>query len=271
MFFSKNSNKEGREVRKPYIGITGFISLSGVLNVLGAIPADTDRLVMVGVLASMKTLQGITNTRNNRYPTRNTIAGIFPDHPRALNLIHYNTKEHDTLGDQLVAMTEVGGMNLHGFQLNIAWPSLRTLKEYHKQNPTKQIVLQVGGHAFSMVDHSPEQLAAKVVPYDEVVEYLLLDPSGGHGKPFDPERARDYLDALKMKNLDMGLGVAGGLSSTTLYLLEPLINEFPDLSIDAEGLLRTPGDHLDLDAAGAYLRKAFMMFQSISLKSPVTC
>lgn len=242
------------------MGITGFMSLYEVLHVLSALPADANRLVMIGVLASLKTMRGIKNKWPNRYPAMDEIAGIFPDHPLALNLIHYNTKEKETLGDQLVAMTEFGGANMHGFQLNIAWPSLDVLAEYRKAYPAKQIVLQVGGHACEMANHSPEQLAARVADYDESVEYALLDPSGGYGKPFDPERVRDYLLALKAKNLEMGLGVAGGLSPATLNLVEPLAREFPDLSIDAEGRLRTPKDHLDLNAVRDYLRKTFLIF-----------
>lgn len=247
-------------MRKPYIGITGFMFLNDALHVLNAVPANANRLVMIGVLASLKTMRGIQNKWPNRYPTMDKIAGIFPDHSSALNLIHYNTKEKETLGDQLIAMTKFGGRNLHGFQLNIAWPSLDVLAEYKKAHPAKQIVLQIGEHAFEMVNHSPEQLAARVAEYDEVVEYVLLDPSGGYGKPFDPERARDHLLALKAKNLGLGLGVAGGLSPATLNLVEPLVREFPDLSIDAEGRLRTPEDHLDLAVSSEYLRKAFAMF-----------
>ena len=58
----------------------------------------------------------------------------------------------------------------------------------------------------------------------------------------------------------MGLVVAGGLSPTTLHLVQPLIEEFPDVSIDAEGRLRDHEDHLDLQVAGQYLSKAFKMF-----------
>lgn len=249
-------------MRKPYIGITGFMSLGDTLSVLGALPANTDRLVMVGVLASLKTMRGIQNKWPNRYPAMDKIASIFPNHPRALNLIHYNTKEKDTLGDQLVAMTKFGGANMQGFQLNIAWPSLDVLRGYRKEYPMKQIVLQIGGHAFETVNHSPEQLASRITEYAEVAEYVLLDSSGGLGKPFDPERARDYLLALKAQNLGVGLGVAGGLSPTTINLIEPLAKEFPDLSIDAEGRLRTQEDHLDLNVASEYLRKALTIFDN---------
>lgn len=247
-------------MKSPYIGITGFMSLDDVLHVLNSAPVDARRLVMVGVLASLKTMRGIQNKWPNRYPTMDKIADIFPDRPRALNLIHYNTKELDTLGNQLIAMTNYGGPNLHGFQLNIVWPSVDVLRAYREVYPTKQIVLQIGGHAFEMVNHSPEQLATRVVEYDGLAEYVLLDPSGGYGKPFDPERARQYLVALKEKNLDVGLGVAGGLSPTTLNLVEPLAKEFPELSIDAEGRLRTPEDYLDLKLASEYIRKAFLIF-----------
>lgn len=247
-------------MRKPYIGITGFMSLGDALYVLGVVPTNASRLVMIGVLASQKTMRGIQNKWPNRYPTMDKIASIFPDHPQALNLIHYNTKEKDTLGDQLVAMTEFGGVNMHGFQLNIAWPSSDVLAEYKKACPAKQIVLQVGGHALEMVNHSPEQLAARVSEYDGIADYVLLDPSGGQGKPFDPERACEYLLAIKAQNLGMGLGVAGGLSPTTLKLIKPLVNKFPDLSIDAEGRLRTQEDHLDLNLSREYLCEAFLMF-----------
>lgn len=247
-------------MKTPYIGITGFMSLDEALHVLNSVPVNTRRLVMVGVLASLKTMRGIQNKWPNRYPTMDRIAGIFPDHPRALNLIHYNTKELDTLGDQLVAMTNYGGPNLHGFQLNTTWPSPDVLRIYREAHPTKQIVLPIGGRAFEMINHSPEQLATRVAGYDGLMEYVLLDPSGGYGKPFDPERARQYLITLQEKNLDVSLGVAGGLSPATLNLVEPLAKEFPDLSIDAEGRLRTQEDHLDLRIASEYIRKAFFIF-----------
>ena len=247
-------------MRKPYIGITGFMSSDDALHMLDVVPTHSNRLIMVGVLASLKTMRGIQNKWPNRYPAMDKIARIFPKHPGALNLIHYNTKEKETLGEQLVAMTEFGGANMHGFQLNIAWPALDVLAEYKKAYPAKQIVLQVGGHAFEMVNNSPEQLAEQVAEYDEVAEYVLLDPSGGYGKPFNSERAREYLLALREKNLRIGLGVAGGLSPTTLNLVEPLVREFPDLSIDAESRLRTPEDRLDVNLGRAYIQKASSMF-----------
>jgi len=247
-------------VKHPYIGVTGFTSQSEVVSVLGSVPKDADRLLMVGVLASQKTLRGQKNKWPNRYPEVGFISEIFVRNRWVLNLIHYNTKEPESLTEQLIEMTRLGGQNLEGFQLNLAWPSRDAILAYHKVCGGKFIVLQIGGKAFEMVNHSPKELAEKVSLYEHVVDYVLLDPSGGYGVPFDTEKARTYLDALRGYNLDLGLGVAGGLSPTTLNLIEPLISDFPDLSIDAEGRLRDSGDNLDLSIASQYVQGACNLF-----------
>lgn len=250
-------------MKNPYIGITGFMSLVDAQRVLETISIDTERLLMIGVLASLKTVKGIQNKWPNRYPSMAAIAGIFPEHPLALNLIHYSTKEVDTLVEQLIAMADFGGVNLHGFQLNVIWPAPAILRAYRKQEATKQIVLQIGSRAFELVNHSPEQLAAKVAEYEGLVEYVLLDQSGGYGSLIDPERASDYLRALKANSLSMSLGIAGGLSPDAISVIEPLAKEFPNLSIDAEGRLRTAEGHLDLELASQYVSKALAIFGSI--------
>lgn len=251
-------------MNKPYIGITGFMSIKEAIEILRLVPPLADRLIMIGVLASSKTIKGIKNKWPNRYPVVEEITEIFPNHPLALNLIHYNTKEPETLFGQLVKMTMLGGLNLHGLQLNIAWPSPTILKKYRSNYPNMQIVLQIGRRAFEMIGDSPKQLATKVTKeYIGLADYVLLDPSGGYGKPLDTRCVRNYLKALKEKNLEMGLGVAGGLSPATLNLVKPLVKDFPKLSIDAEGRLRSQNDSLDLNVAKEYIHKSLKMFENI--------
>lgn len=253
-------------MQRPYIGITGFMTQDEVLSVLDAMPASSDRLVMVGVLASQKTIfLGLQNKWPNRYPGPNDIAAIFPNHPLVLNFVHYNTKEPETLLEQMLRVTELGGPNFQGFQLNVKWPSPQVLEEYRRQHPGMRIVLQVGGGAFKAVNDSPQILAAKVADeYDGLADYLLLDPSGGFGKPFDTARAREFLNALRERGVErfLGLGVAGGLSPTTLNLVEPLVDDFQALSIDAEGRLRDESDTLNQDVAKEYVSMALQIFAS---------
>ncbi len=253
-------------MQKPYIGITGFMAREEVQSVLDIIPKDSQRLLMIGVLASQKTLIGVTNKYPNRYPHRNQIAHIFPMphlNPSALNLVHYNTKDPTTLLAQMKEVTEVGGPNFKGFQLNMAWPPVETLLKYRYWCPWgTKIVLQVGSHAFEVAGrHSPDLLAKQVHEYSTMINYVLLDLSGGLGMSLDAKKLRPYLDALKSKiDSDIGIGVAGGLSPTTLHLIEPLLEDFPDLCIDAEGRLRDKDDNLDLNLAGDYVRQALSMF-----------
>lgn len=248
------------EIRKPYIGITGFMRPEEVAAVLEALPESPIRVVMVGVLASWKTLNGIPNKYPRLFPRIEHISNIFPNHPFAVNLIHYSTDEPSTLSDQLVRLTGLGGPNLHGFQLNIVWPDIESLEAYRRQHSETRIVLQIGSKAFSMIEDSPPMLVAKVSEYIDLVTDVLLDPSGGRGQPFNTGQAREYLYALRERDSDIGLGVAGGLGPSTLELVEPLLLEFPELNIDAQGQLRNQEGDLDLERAITYLLKALQMF-----------
>lgn len=247
--------------KKPYVGVTGFMFPDQVIKSLENIDfKKADRLLMVGVLASSKTIQGLTNKWPHRYPLFERIKDIFQKNEDCLNLVHYNTKQPDDLLAQLVQITDEVGPVLNGFQLNIAWPSPKTLESYKKLYPEKTIVLQIGGHAFAEVSNEAKYLALRVRrDYSGLVDYVLLDPSGGLGQPFNPENMRKYLYELQ-KYPGPEVGVAGGLSPTTLHLLEPLIKDFPDISIDAEGRLRTKEDNLDIETTRDYIQKSLDMF-----------
>lgn len=54
-----------------------------------------------------------------------------------------------------------------------------------------------------------------------LIDYVLLDLSGGKGKMLDPKKLKDYLAAIDKESgfHDMGVGVAGGLSWDTMYFI----------------------------------------------------
>lgn len=201
-------------MRRAYVGVTGFMDRHEAEEALEAMPYG-DRLLMIGVLASDKTRQGMPNKYPNRYPKIADIASIFPDHKLALNMIHYHTKERKNLYGQLAEMTFVGGHNVHGLQLNIAWPDQKELERYRKSFPLMQLILQVGNHALDEIGNSPRELSSKIGDYAGLIDYVLIDPSGGQGKALDPAQARDYILALKTRGPRIVLGVAGGLSPHT--------------------------------------------------------
>ena len=249
-------------MKKSYIGVTGFMSRAEVDAVLTAIPAGAERLLMVGVLVSSKTMEGIPNKWPKRYPSAGQIAGIFPDHPLALNLVHFNTKDPNDLLAQMLKVTELGGENFHGFQINIKWPNPHTLWQYKQKHPEKIIVLQCGEAALEEMDCNPIVFASVADNYKETCQYLLIDPSGGLGKPLNPHKGLEYLKELNARVKHMSFGIAGGLSPAILEdLMGPIVKVYPSTSIDAEGRLRDGDDNLDVAVAKDFVSKAYALLQ----------
>lgn len=245
-------------MKKSYVGVTGFMRKIEVEIAIKSFSEHIgdERDFMVGVLASAKTLTGKPHIKfPNRYPTLQEIPDLFFDDSRVLNLLHYGTRDPSTLLEDLIRLTKTSGKNMHGFQLNAIWPSLKTIKEYKKLYPKNQIVLQIGSQALKEINDSSEELVSKVKEYDRVVEYLLLDPSGGKRISLDPNIMRGYLDSLTQANLSINIGIAGGLCAETLGSIELLLRDFPGLSIDAEGCLRDKSDDLHMSKVNSYFRE----------------
>ncbi|HWN40955.1 MAG TPA: hypothetical protein VNW71_01975 [Thermoanaerobaculia bacterium] len=233
----------------PYLGITGFTTAAQVREALALVPPTSRRLVMVGVLASRRTCAGLPERSPRRLPAVEAIPGIFLDHPLALNLVHYYTDEPATLGRQLADLAGRSGPNLHGFQINGIVPTRADLEEIRSERPALRIVLQM---LLGLLASSPREAARRAQDVAGLVDDVLLDVSGGQGRPLDPEGVLPYLRALS--DMGFGLGVAGGLSAANLHLLEPLLAELPDLSFDAETCLRDEEDRLDLERVREYVR-----------------
>ena len=72
-----------------------------------------------------------------------------------------------------------------------------------------------------------------------------------------------FTRAIKQRFPELGITVAGGLGPQTVCLAKPIIDEFPDLSIDAQGKLRPSGsalDPIDWNMAETYLTEALKLF-----------
>lgn len=247
---------------KPYIGVTGFTTRQEVEEALSAMPGNSQRLLMVGILASYKTLNGRAPGNPKRYPDIHAIKNIFTDHPQALNLIHYNTKETEDLMSQLNSLTEEGGSCLHGFQLNICWPPDWQLIRFRENNPDMRIVLQISEKAFGAAEYSAKKLCSQINNYKDSITDVLLDSSGGTGKTLRPDFMNYYISAIRSLCPNIGIGVAGGLSSNTPHLIEAVALHYPDVSIDAEGRLRNiANDTLEIESVKLYIKRSLSILQ----------
>jgi phosphoribosylanthranilate isomerase len=240
--------------RTPYIGVTAFMNRDQVEDALWAIPSNTNRKLMIGVLASSTTLSELPNKLPGRFPPINSIRDIFIDHPLAFNVVHYASHARTTIAEQLVRIVALAPELIHGIQLNMVWPDPDAIALFKKTHPDVQIILQVGTKAFDEIGRDKDQLHDRLKTYEHIIDYVLLDDSGGYGKQMDTQFLIELMRKLKASGIDMHIVVAGGLSSSNLSLLEPIIDEFPDVSIDAEGNLRDhQKDCLDMDLVRKYI------------------
>lgn len=251
-------------MHKPYIGVTGIMTPQERRAVTSAFGIPRTHHLMRGVLVSPKTLAGGTNKYPHRYPPIGEVHKIFDKTAGVFNCIHTTEDEQKPLNGHLMRIINACGSNVHGFQLNMCWPSVKELAEFHENTFFGyRVVLQVGRRAMEQVDYQPPLLVERLREYREVIHDVLIDGSGGKGIPLDVAKTCDYLQAIEDWEPDLGKGFAGGLSAKTLYsLANTILMRFPNASIDAEGALRhRESDDLDLILASAYLEEAQAMLR----------
>jgi phosphoribosylanthranilate isomerase len=245
--------------KKGYIGITGFTSRPEIKEVLGS--QKFNRPIMIGVLATEKTLNGIEKKNNhNRYPKIGLVKDIFPKKSLGvINLVHYSTESKDGLLKQLIELTKLCGNNLDGFQLNTPWPPISSIKEYKSQYHEKTIVLQMGTTAFNLLRCDTGKIFQKLKDYEDYIDYIIFDFSGGKGKQLDIGITNKCLSLAKKFNISTSIIIAGGLNDSNIKMVKPIIEKFPEVGIDAESGLRNSKDFLDINKAQRYLKECFVM------------
>lgn len=112
---------------------------------------------------------------------------------------------------------------------------------------------------------TPCQIAVGIRAYGDSIGYVLIDPSGGRGMPFDLESSIATYSELKEQCPQVTVGFAGGFTGENVaQRLKEMIQHLGDdhFCIDAEGGLRdkiTPAygdDLLNMEKVREYLQSA---------------
>lgn len=252
----------------PYIGITDFTNISQVLEMLRIFnryrEPGLNRRLHVGVMMSQKTLLGLPTKWADAMPRKETIADIFGSQ-KAMNCLHYADYEAVDVVKNLTAAIKWGGDGMTALQLDMCWPDPDMVAEAVLQSgQSLEVILQVGKRALEEEGNDPEKVVRRIEKYAHLVEYVLLDKSSGKGLGMDAEGLRPFIRIVDRHLPHVGVTVAGGLGPTSMQLVEPLLEEFPNLNIDAQGKLRQSGnalDPIDWNMAGQYLIRALDLFQ----------
>lgn len=110
-----------------------------------------------------------------------------------------------------------------------------------------------------MTEYSATQVGEVLDRYEGLIDHVLFDASHGTGKEMDTDALRPFIEQATERDW-LGVGVAGGLNPERVSQhIEPLLEEFPDLSFDAEGQLHVNDDGsrgLNINQTRAYLKAA---------------
>ena len=248
-----------------YIGITGFKEDYEVKDVAeqylrrgflgsGAEFTQKTHKAMFGFLCSAKRLsdktkQGRLSPRAQDLGclTRSVPNGIIP-------MVHYFTENRRNLAEEVKQVFMIDGLYennyCRGIQINMPWPDIDQVEAIRKEFPDMDIVLQLPNKTLSEAHRAKE--------YKELVQYCLIDPSGGKGQKISDK----YLDLVSMLHKSMPntrIGIAGGLSGFNVKeTMEQVYQTFKEpFCIDAEGRLRTEDKtRLNLKNTAKYVNAA---------------
>jgi hypothetical protein len=198
-------------------------------------------------MMSRKTLLGEPTKWASVFPKKEIVSDIL-SHPNVYNCLHY--ADYGDLGvdanlvDTLHCVADYGGSHLDAIQLDMIWPDPRALERFKKAKEC-ELILQIGKRAFRDISSDASLLVSKLGEYNGIVERLLFDMSGGEGREMQTEWLLSYLRIAREHFSGFSFGVAGGLGPYSVHLLEPLLSEFPHISIDAQGQLRNSANSMD--------------------------
>ncbi len=227
---------------------------------------------MAGTPMSSASLRGLKVRRPKRTLNTDEVRGVYSSIQRpkregldrdwfddnVFRVVHFNSEGPAVidaellLTDQMIHIPDDGreasiiDQFIEGYQINGALPEPEKLTWFRKKQMwgKMDIILQIGDLAMKKASKDPENLAVLIESYKDTIDYVLWDPSEGHGVALDAEFARPYLRAIRKHCPYLGLAVSGKLGPKTMNLAWPLLAEFPDLSFDTESEIRDGNDNL---------------------------
>jgi len=225
-------------MKAPYVGITGFKTAREVKGVLDS--WDPSKFhgfrLMLGFLCSAQRLAYITergrvspaakdlsklvreahmNTRSVDLPR---LAKGLP--PTVLPMIHYHTTNREGLAEEVNNLFNMNHLYRDSFcralQINMTWPDVDQIKKIKDRYPEMEVLLSITGTAIK--GKTPGEIADRAATYDGLVDYVLVDPSGGRGVSFDHRQCSEIMKGVRERMPETAIGVAGGFSGDNVYL-----------------------------------------------------
>ncbi len=251
----ESGNSEVERVYERYSGVCDVISpeqARAMAEELRKNRKNPDRKVMIGSMAGHFTLRPDKDDPGEQrsvFPSREEISKGFTDDPDVLNTVHfadlYRPREVQTLFGDLELVVKYGGEHLHAIQLDVTWPNPEDITKFKDKYPDLSIILQLGKFVFQEIGVDLQKMVERLREYGDSIDFVLLDMSMGKGRGMESEGLLPLLRLIRKELPYLGLAVAGGLGPDSMDLLEPIVKEFPGISIDAQGRLKPANAGVD--------------------------
>jgi len=224
-----------------YVSVTAGKDLDEVNAVIDGFRNNNyfldDKLIpAIGIQVSEKSLNGI-KMKNFRFAEFKDVP-LFMESIRGnvMPVIHYNTRNLETLPEQISRVFENIYNDCRLLQLNVTFPDVAHLGAIKERFPDLKISLQVDYRGKDI-----DTVVEKIFSYGDCLDYVLIDPSIGRGLGFDVEYSTSLYSKIKDRQPDCGIIFAGGFSGENVEsILNQVIDKIKtkDFSICAEGQLR---------------------------------
>jgi hypothetical protein len=240
-------------ISPPYIGITGFKQLHEIHRVAEYVNEYPLGYVMFGITSSNKRLLDPTSSGKTS-PRLDRVLDMVRSVPQQhLPMIHYYTPNLDCLAEEIIALFDYCKIaDVCGLQINALWPDPEQIKKLHLCYPDStlkgmKITLQLPKKALEATN---SEIVEKLKEYQGLINYALIDPSGGTGEDFNTVRAASLMKMMSEKVEGIIPGVAGGFSADNVVERIEEIGKYTacnccsqptlhDYCIDAQGKLRS--------------------------------
>lgn len=256
-----------RHKAKAYIGVTGFKTAE-------EFDQATDIACLQDLLAEHHFMFGFTcsnkrladpSSEGKTSPSLKTLGKILGEEQYTpifgvIPMIHYFTSDRDRLSDEIGMLFDyTGAQNL---QLNAYWPDVEQIKRIRDRAPNILITIQLPKEA---LEENCIMVRERLRLYEGLIDYALIDPSGGTGSDIKLSLAARYLESIDQIPT-ITAGFAGGLGPDNVipYVAKVKENMHCDycgrdpvrsFCIDAQGKLRDENG-LNMGLVENYLKNA---------------
>lgn len=271
-----------RNRREAYVGVSGIASPEQqsllLENDIERRLANTGRLLALGIKATHKAQFDDVENKHGRYwyPVGDDISTALDSDIRdTFNIAQVQLKSELVEADH--SYPSIFFDKIHSRTSSVL-DAIQINQLRYEQHPEQyahviramastglQTIIQCHGYA---MEAGPQQAMKSLhdLTGKMEVDYVLFDASHGRGEKLNPDVIKRFLETAYddpcFSQKGTNFGIAGGLSAETIEpLLSELLQDFPDISWDAEGRLHDKiknggNGQLNIDRAKHYLEQS---------------